>query len=140
MSTADANIGGTARKGMRAAARAALEDPLLFPGSLAFAVFVAWAVAEAGYAATTWYPGTFFLVLLAAVTLAGIPFARPSRIVAASIGFFAAFTGWSFLSIIWAQVKGDAWDGANRTLLYLVVYAFFVLVPWRLLTVAVLIW
>ena len=138
MSTRDANVGATARWGTRAAARAALEDPLLFPGSLAFAVFVAWAVAEAGYAPTTWYPGTFFLVLLAAVTLAGIPFARPSRIVAASLGFFAAFTGWSFLSITWAQVKGDAWDGANRTLLYLVVYAFFVLVPWRPLTVAVL--
>jgi hypothetical protein len=138
MSTGDANVGATARWGTRAAARAALEDPLLFPGSLAFAVFVAWAVAEAGYAPTTWYPGTFFLVLLAAVTLAGIPFARPSRIVAASLGFFAAFTGWSFLSITWAQVKGDAWDGANRTLLYLVVYAFFVLVPWRPLTVAVL--
>jgi hypothetical protein len=138
MSTEDANVAGTAKRGIRAAARAALADPLLFPGSLAFAVFVAWAVAEAGYATTTWYPGTFFLVLLAAVTLAGIPFARPSRIVAASLCLFAAFTGWSFLSITWAQVKGDAWDGANRTLLYLVVYAFFVLVPWRPLTVAVL--
>ena len=138
MSTWDANVGAAAKMGTRAAARAALDDPLLFPGALAFAVFVAWAIAEGGYAATTWYPGAFFLVLLAAVTLAGIPFARPSRVVAGSLAFFGAFTAWSFLAIAWAQVKGDAWDGANRTLLYLVVYAFFVLVPWRPLTVAVL--
>jgi O-antigen ligase len=138
MSTGDANVVGAATSARRTAARAVREDPLLLPGLLAFGVFVAWAVAEAGYAPTTWYPGTLFLVLLAAVTLAGIPVARPSRIVAASLGLFAAFTGWSFLSITWAQVKGDAWDGANRTLLYLVVYAFFVLVPWRPLTVAVL--
>ena len=118
--------------------RDVLEDPLLLPGSMAFAVFVVWAVAEAGYQPTTWYPGTLFIVILAAVTLAGVPFARPSRTVTASLAFFAAFTAWSFLSISWAEVEGDAWDGANRTLLYLVVYAFFVLVPWRPLTVAVL--
>ncbi|MDQ5820206.1 MAG: hypothetical protein M3540_02065, partial [Actinomycetota bacterium] len=122
----------------RRTARATFGDPLLLPGLLAFAVFVAWAVAEAGYAPTAWYPGTFFLVILAAVTLAGIPLDRPSRLVAASVGLFGAFTAWSFLAITWAEVKGDAWDGANRTLLYLVVYAFFVLVPWRPLTVAVL--
>ena len=138
MSTRDANVVGMAASVNKRAARAVLEDPLVLPGALAFAVFVVWAVAEAGYATTTWYPGTLFLVILAAVTLAGVPFARPSRLVAASLGFFAAFTAWSFLSIAWAQVKGDAWDGANRTLLYLVVYAFFVLVPWRPLTVAAL--
>ena len=42
-----------------------------------------------------------------------------------------AFTAWSFLSIGWAGVPGDAWDGANRTLLYLTVYATFALLPWR---------
>ncbi|MDX6478735.1 MAG: hypothetical protein QOG29_1322, partial [Gaiellaceae bacterium] len=139
MSTGDPKVFAMAAGPDKSAARAAFQDPLLLPGFLAFAVFVVWAVAEAGYATTTWYPGTLFIVILAAVTLAGVPFARPSRLVAASLGFFAAFTAWSFLSIAWAQVKGDAWDGANRTLLYLVVYAFFVLVPWRPLTVAVLI-
>jgi len=138
MSRRDPNVVGMAASVDKSAARAVFEDPLVLPGLLAFAVFVVWAVAEAGYATTTWYPGTLFLVILAAVTLAGAPFPRPSRIVAASLGLFAAFTAWSFLSIAWAQVKGDAWDGANRTLLYLVVYAFFVLVPWRPLTVAVL--
>ena len=138
MSTRDENVVGMAPNVKKSAVRSVLEDPLVLPGSLAFAVFVVWAVAEGGYAPTTWYPGTVFLVVLAAVTLAGVPFARPSRIVAASLGFFTAFTAWSFLSITWAQVKGDAWDGANRTLLYLVVYAFFVLVPWRPVTVAVL--
>lgn len=48
-----------------------------------------------------------------------------------SVGFLAAFTLWSFLSIAWADVRADAWDGANRTLLYLTVYALFSLWPWR---------
>ena len=38
---------------------------------------------------------------------------------------------WSFLSIVWAQARGDAWDGANRALLYLTVFALFALLPWR---------
>ncbi len=33
-----------------------------------------------------------------------------------------ALTAWSFLSLLWAEVTGDAWDGANRTLLYLLVF------------------
>ena len=37
---------------------------------------------------------------------------------------------WSFLSITWADARGDAWDGANRTLLYLLVFAVFAALPW----------
>ena len=31
----------------------------------------------------------------------------------------------------WASDKGIAWDGANRTVLYFLVYALFVSLPWR---------
>ena len=48
-----------------------------------------------------------------------------------ALAFFAAFTAWCFVSIAWADVQGDAWDGANRTLLYVVVYALFGCVAWR---------
>jgi tetratricopeptide (TPR) repeat protein len=43
----------------------------------------------------------------------------------------AGFAAWTLLSIAWADVKGDAWDGANRTLLYLAVFALFALWRWR---------
>jgi len=42
-----------------------------------------------------------------------------------AVGALAAYTALSFLSILWAGVPGDAWEGANRTLLYLLVFALF---------------
>ena len=42
-----------------------------------------------------------------------------------AVGCLAAYTALSFLSILWAGVPGDAWEGANRTLLYLLVFALF---------------
>ena len=47
-----------------------------------------------------------------------------------ALAALAAFTVWSFLSITWADARGDAWDGANRTLLYLLVFALFAALPW----------
>jgi len=122
----------------RFTAFAALRDPLLLPGALAFAVFVAFGQLDAGWAPTVWYPGALFLLFLAAVTLAFVPAPRPSPVAVAAIGLFAAFTAWSYLSISWAGVKGDAWDGANRTLLYLVVYVLFARLRWRATTASIL--
>ena len=91
-----------------------------------------WAAEEGGYAPTTWYPGALLLlVLLAVVIVSPSRRARPTPRASAAIALLAAFTAWSFLSIAWAGVQGDAWDGANRTLLYAVVYATFVLLCWR---------
>ena len=115
-----------------------LLDPLLLPGALAFALFAAFGALNAGWAPTVWYPGALFLLLLAAVTLPFAPQNRLSPAAVAAIVLFTAFTAWSYLSISWADVKGDAWDGANRTLLYLVVYVFFVRLPWRATTAALL--
>ena len=47
-----------------------------------------------------------------------------------ALAALAGFTVWSFCSIAWADARGDAWDGANRTLLYLTVFALFAAVPW----------
>ena len=52
---------------------------------------------------------------------------RPARWALAAL---AGFTAWSCCSIAWADARGEAWDGANRTLLYLTVFALFALVPW----------
>jgi hypothetical protein len=93
----------------------------------ALAVFGWWAVAAGGTAPTVWYPGG--LVLLVALVAAGGIGALAGAWRWALLAL-AAYTAWSFLSLLWAPSRGDAWDGANRTLLYLVVFALFAAVPW----------
>jgi O-antigen ligase len=119
-------------------ARVARLEALPF-GLVAAAVLVWWAAEEGGYAPTAWYPGAFvFLVLLAGIVLGPARRTTSAPWVTRAIALLAAFTAWSFVSIAWAGVKGDAWDGANRTLLYLTAYAAFALVCWRAREAAVL--
>ena len=47
------------------------------------------------------------------------------RTVLIALAALAAYTALSYLSILWAAVPGEAWEGANRTLLYLLVFALF---------------
>jgi tetratricopeptide (TPR) repeat protein len=109
-------------------------------GLAAVAVFLWWAAEEGGYAPTAWYPGALiFLLLLAGVAATPAGPTTSGLWVTRGIGLLAAFTAWSFLSIAWAGVKGDAWDGANRTLLYLTVYATFALLCWRARDAAVVV-
>jgi hypothetical protein len=105
----------------------------LAAGLVAIGVFLWWATKGGGYAPTEWYPGAaVFLALLCASTV--VP---PIRATVASewttraILLLAGFTAWSFASILWAGVRGDAWDGANRTLLYLTVFSTFAVLGWR---------
>jgi tetratricopeptide (TPR) repeat protein len=112
-------------------AQAARAGALPF-GLVAIVVFLWWAHEEGGYAPTAWYPGALiFLALLVGVAITPAGPTRSGLWVTPAIAFLAAFTAWSFLSIVWAGVKGDAWDGANRTLLYLTVYATFALLCWH---------
>lgn len=100
-------------------------------GLLAVAVFAWWAAKDAGYAPTTWYPGALFLLGL--LLVAGFAYGRltASGAVLVALGFLAGFAAWSGLSILWSSDRGIAWDGANRTALYLLVYALFAVLPWR---------
>jgi O-Antigen ligase len=101
-------------------------------GVVGVGVFLWWAVADGGYAPTTWYPGALlFLVVVLALAVAPARRTPLSRRSAVAIAFLSAFAIWSFLSIGWAEVKGDAWDGANRTLMYASVFATFALPRWR---------
>lgn len=106
---------------------------LTFPGAACVAVFLVWAGDEGGYPPTVWYAGALVVaaLLVMLVFARGSAFLGPPQASWWAIGFFAAFTAWSFVSISWASSKGDAWDGANRTLLYLLVYALFARWPWR---------
>ncbi len=104
-----------------------LAVPATLPALAAVAIFGWWASSQAGYPVTKWYPGALLLLALLAVALATLPvrvreLPRGVRIAGAAL---AAFTAWSYLSILWAEAPGDAWEGANRTLLYLVVFALF---------------
>lgn len=119
---------------MRRTAAALRSSPELVPGAIAAAVFVALAASEGGFKPTAWYPAALFtlgLVALAVVVLGRAGRLTPSPGSRLAIVLFAAFTAWAFLSIIWAEVPADAWDGANRALLYLLAFALFALLPWR---------
>ncbi len=101
------------------------------PGAGAIALFVVWATSQAGYPLTHWAPGALIVLALLAIALLAVPL-RSAEIpltVKLALACLAAYTALSFLSILWAAVPGDAWEGANRTLLYLMVFALFAL--WR---------
>jgi hypothetical protein len=105
--------------------------PATAPALVAIALFVVWATSQAGYPLTHWAPGGLVvLALLAlAVALLRVRLAEMPVPVKLALGCLAAYTALSYLSILWAAVPGDAWEGANRTLLYLLVFALFA--TWR---------
>jgi hypothetical protein len=104
----------------------------LIPGSVVVLLLLLWAVHNGGYDADTWYWGA--LVCLA--TLAGVLAARDaqapglSRPARVALATFTLYVLWSYLSITWARSPGDALDGSNRALLYLLIFALVALVPW----------
>jgi tetratricopeptide (TPR) repeat protein len=103
------------------------EAPATVPALAAMALFVIWATDQAGYPVTHWGPGGLIVLALfvLAVGFVGLRVSEIPLAVRLAIGCFAAYTALSFLSILWASVPGDAWEGANRTLLYLIVFVLF---------------
>jgi hypothetical protein len=101
--------------------------PATVPALAALALFVVWATSQAGYPLTHWAPGALFVLALLAIALGAVrPRVREIPLtVRIALGALAAYTALSYLSILWAAVPGDAWEGANRTLLYLAVFALF---------------
>jgi O-Antigen ligase len=117
------------------------EAPATVPALGALALTVVWATDQAGYPLTHWAPGGLIVLALLAIALAAVR-PRLSEIppaVRLAVACLAAYTALSFLSILWAGVPGDAWEGANRTLLYLLVFALFACCPQRGATAALLV-
>ena len=86
---------------------------------------------DGAFAATVWYPiglGVLALGVTLALSTRG-QFGGLPRITIGALACLAAFTAWGFATISWAEVKGDAWDGSNLALLYLLVFAL--LAGWR---------
>ncbi len=102
------------------------------PGLVGVALMLVWAVHDGGYDRDTWYWGALvFLGLFTAAAIARGPRpAPPSRAARLALIAFALYTAWSYLSIAWAGSPGDALDGSNRTLLYLLVFGSMLLLPW----------
>jgi O-Antigen ligase len=103
------------------------EAPATVPGLAAVALFVIWATDQAGFPLTHWAPGALIVLALLALALVtlGIRGREIPVTVRIALWCLAAYTALSFLSILWAGVPGDAWEGADRTLLYLLVFALF---------------
>ena len=90
------------------------------------ALLLYWAADEGGFRPALWYPGALVVLWLLVICSADVMFSLKRREWrTGALVFFGLFTLWSFFSIAWATVKGDAWDGANQTLLYFTVYVFF---------------
>ena len=110
------------------------DNPTLIPALGGVAVIVALGGSEAGFypidtaqhRGLGWYPAAVLLLALLTAAAIAVPASSPlPRSVAAAIALFAGYTAWSYLSILWAEDQGGAWDGANRTALYLVVFTLF---------------
>jgi tetratricopeptide (TPR) repeat protein len=103
------------------------ESPATVPTLGALALLIWWASDQAGYPVTRWAPGTLIVLALLAIALLSVPLrlAGISRSLRVALLCLGLYTALSYLSILWADVPGDAWEGANRTLLYLLVFALF---------------
>jgi O-antigen ligase/polysaccharide polymerase Wzy-like membrane protein len=110
------------------------------PQLLAVGVFIALAASEAGFYPSGssrhhglgWYPAALlFLILLVVTAVALGPPRGVPHAVKVCLGLLAAYACWSYLSIIWANQQGGAWNGANRTAAYVLVVALFALWPVR---------
>jgi hypothetical protein len=112
---------------LRAPLRILGADPSAVPALGALALLIAWAANQAGFPQTHWAPGGLILLALLAIAVgaSGLRVASIPTPVRIGIAALAAYTAFSFLSILWAKVPGEAWEGADRTLVYLIVFALF---------------
>jgi hypothetical protein len=104
----------------------------LLPGLLVVALMLAWAVHDGGYDADTWYWGALVVlgVLATVLTARGWRAIELSTAARVALAAFALYVAWSYLSIAWAASPGDALTGSNRALLYFLVFATMLVLPW----------
>ncbi len=112
--------------------RLAADRLTLLPALTAVALMLLWAVHDGGYDADTWYWGALVMLAMLAGTLVALGPRRPavSRPALVALCAFGAYVAWSYLSMTWSSVPGWALEGSNRALLYLLVFALFLILPW----------
>jgi tetratricopeptide (TPR) repeat protein len=112
--------------------RALRASPIAGIAALTLGALVVVAASGGGYFPGDWYPPALYTLVLAAMAFVWVPAGRrAARPVAIACAALAAYAAWSYLSIAWAEQKGDAWDGANRAALYALVFAACALWPMR---------
>jgi len=78
---------------------------------------------DGGYFVRGWAPAALVLAALALIaSLVGVLRGAGSWWANAALGLFAAYTVWTFASLLWSPNRGDAWLGAGQTLLYLLAF------------------
>jgi hypothetical protein len=106
------------------------ESPALVPALIATALLVVLCATEAGFYPTSWMPAGLFLIALTAVTAIALgPPRGVPRASLAALALLTAYAVWTFVSIVWADQQAIAWEGANRTAIYVLIFALFTLWP-----------
>ena len=101
------------------------------PALATFAICLVLVSQSGGVEPTTWLPAALLQLSLLVVLVALVHRFSMPRLTVAAIGVLAALTTWSFLSILWADVRAPAWDGANLTLFYFAAFAALAFWPVR---------
>jgi hypothetical protein len=105
--------------------------PAVLPGTIGIVLMLLWAEHDGGYDQDTWYWGALVLLAVLAASAVRVGPSLPLRRRAKwAIALFALYVLWSYASIAWAGSPGDALDGSNRALLYLIVFSLFAILPW----------
>lgn len=102
------------------------------PGLGAVSLMLVWAAHDGGYDADTWYWAALMLVAATAAVWIGSgpsPRSLPRPLVFALIAF-TAYVVFSYVSISWSASPGDALEGSNKALLYLLLFTFLARLPW----------
>jgi hypothetical protein len=107
---------------------------------LGIVVLLGWFAADSGgFPISTWAPGGIVALALLAVALWTVPNdwrAVPQSVLVAVV-LLALYAAWCFASIAWAPDPGAAWEGANRTFMYVAIFALLALWPQRAQTAGV---
>jgi hypothetical protein len=118
----EAQTGTAARFVLPFSVAVAVEAALAATG---LGICVVWAWHDGGFAPEEWLPGGLLLLALLCTAAASADVRRRLGARPLPLVLFGLYVAWSYLSILWAQVPADALDGANRTLVYWLVFALF---------------
>jgi hypothetical protein len=101
------------------------------PLSLVLAAAAFMVERDGGFSPVVWYPVALLILGLCVAMLlgAGRLIGDLRRPAIAAITCLGLFTAWSFATTDWAADRGAAWEGSNRDLLYLLVFALLATWP-----------
>jgi tetratricopeptide (TPR) repeat protein len=104
----------------------------LFPAILILAIWTGSVFRYGSYFPVHWYVWALATVAVLAIVIAAsgrvLPASRHAQI---ALGAFAVWVAWNYLSILWADAPGAAWDAANKLAMYLAGAWTLALLEWR---------